>query len=216
MNSFFLSRFDDMVSSMNHCDLDGEDWVDTNKIGGLAQSIPEWRAFLGFVSSYFNYRNIRKPIVLEIGTQDNYQKQFYEEFLNAEHIGIDIDPKAKGGVDILGNSHDKEIIEKVKDRLAGRMIDLTFIDGDHSYDGTKEDYEIYSPMTKHLVAIHDVANTYVNPAPHLPPVETHILWREICYNEKNHMLITFQKNRKHEREPWINLGIGLVVKDGKG
>lgn len=215
MQSNFLSRFNELVSGMNHSDKDGVDWIDPNRIGGLAQSIPEWQAFLEYVSNYFACRNIWEPIVLEIGTQDNFQKVFYEELLNAEYTGIDLDPDVKGEVDILGDSHDPKIIQEVKDRLGGRMIDLLFLDGDHSYSGVKRDYEIYMPLTKHVIAIHDIWNTYVNPLPEFPPVETHKFWDELCENEKKHTLISFKKNRKHERDPWIDLGIGLLVKDGK-
>lgn len=215
MQSTFLLRFNELISSINHSDKDGTDWIDPNKIGGLAQSIPEWQAFLEYVSSYFERRDIKNPIILEVGSQDNYQKRFYEGLLNAEYIGMEIDPDVKGDIDILGDSQDPEIIQRVKDRLKERMIDLLFLDGDHSYIGIKKDYEIYEPLTKHLIAIHDIWNRDNNDDPEFPPVATYKFWDELCENEKKYTLVSFKKNRKHERDPWVDLGIGLIVKDIK-
>ena len=123
---------------------------------GLCQWVSEWRTFLEFVDGYFWNREILNPVVVEIGIASNCQKPFYNQFLNAEHIGIDINPEAPGHPDILGNSRDPETIEKLAVILAGRAIDLLFIDGDHAYEFIRRDYEIYAPLTKHIIAIHDI------------------------------------------------------------
>jgi hypothetical protein len=56
------------------------------------------------------------------------------------------------------NSHDPESFEKVKQILNGRKLDLLFIDGDHSYDGVKTDYRIYSRLVREggIIAFHDI------------------------------------------------------------
>jgi hypothetical protein len=92
---------------------------------------------------------ITKPTVVEIGARDNKQKEFYN-MLNAKHISIDIKPPA----DIIGDSHSKQTISKLKKMID--KIDLLFIDGDHSYNGVKADYELYAPLTKHIIAFHDI------------------------------------------------------------
>jgi len=213
MDSLFLLKFNNIAGTINHSDMDGPDWLRQNQLGGLSQSIPEWQAFLEYVHGYFLHRDIKRPIVLEIGTEDNYQRRFYEELLDAEYIGIDSNPKVKGEIDILGNSRDEAVVKEVKVRLASRRIDLLFLDGDHSYAGVKEDYEIYGPLTANLIALHDIFNTKIDP--NFPPVETHKLWRELCKREKHYTLLSFHKQRAHERDPWVELGIGLVVKDGE-
>ena len=45
---------------------------------------------------------------------------------------------------IEGNSHDVKTINDLDNILGGRKVDILFIDGDHSYNGVKKDFEIYN------------------------------------------------------------------------
>lgn len=181
----------------------------------LGQDPKEWRCFLEFISSYFEARYIR-PIVVEIGIWNGIQRRFYKELLNAEYIGIDlgepfapITAHSKHSVpEIAGNSHDAGTVEKLKDRLAGRLIDLLFIDGDHSYEGVKLDYELYGPLVKHLTAFHDIYG--IDPK---GPFEraVHRFWNEIVEKEKNLPLVIFRKDSL--ADDGIQMGIGLIIKE---
>jgi predicted O-methyltransferase YrrM len=60
---------------------------------------------------------------------------------------------------LRADSHDPESFSRVERVLDGRQLDLLFIDGDHSYDGVRQDFEVYSRLVRPggLVAFHDVA-----------------------------------------------------------
>lgn len=164
----------------------------------LCQWISEWRCFLEFADAYFKSRNISNPVVVEIGIASNSQKPFYRELLNAEHIGIDINYE-EGHPDIAGDSRDPETRKKLETLLAGRPIDLLFIDGDHTYEVVKSDYEVYAPLTKHIVAIHDIRTPST-------PNGVKRFWDELTANEK---MNTMMEIRNYGRP-----GIGLILKDG--
>jgi len=61
---------------------------------------------------------------------------------------------------IRGDSHNLRTFKKVKEVLGNEGVDFLFIDGDHSYEGVKKDFEIYSPLVKNggggVIAFHDI------------------------------------------------------------
>ncbi len=193
MNRIFLPKFRDLAAAAGN---------------SLGQCGREWGAFLEFAAGYFELRDIQRPVVVEIGVWRNTQKRFYRELLGAYHIGIDIDRRTKA--DIVGDSQSPATVEKLKALLSGHPIDLLFIDGHHSYAGVKGDYELYAPMTRHLVAIHDLVCTTHR--------EVHVkeFWDELKAGDKENLFILFHKPRAHERGTcWDGqeMGIGVVVKE---
>lgn len=56
------------------------------------------------------------------------------------------------------DSHRPETLDQVKTLLPDGGIDFLFIDGDHTYEGVKQDFEMYSPFVRPggLVVFHDI------------------------------------------------------------
>jgi len=147
---------------------------------------------------------------VELGTWFNRQKAFYEKLLGAKHIGIDDHKdealpkgiKSKALPDILGNTHDEKTAQELKHRLKGNPINLLFIDAGHKYEDVKRDYEIYSPLTKNIIALHDIF---------LERQTVKLFWDEICRN-KDYLTMTILAPAKFHTER-LFVGIGLIIKE---
>ena len=59
---------------------------------------------------------------------------------------------------IEGSSHSTETHSQLLSLLKNKKIDLLFIDGDHSYEGVKKDFDLYkSSVSKNgIIAFHDI------------------------------------------------------------
>lgn len=115
-----------------------------------AQGHTEYKMFLEFIKDKLP----QNPTVLEIGLRKANQRFFYKGLFNADYKGIDI-REFKGPDFIYGDSGSPETLAKVKAWLNGRKIDLLFIDGDHTYEGVKKDYALYSALVN-IVVLHDI------------------------------------------------------------
>ena len=97
------------------------------------------------------------------------------------------------------NSHLDETRTRIEALLKGRKIDVLMIDADHSYEGVKRDYDLYSPLlaADGFIAMHDVILNRFD-----PEIEVHRFWDELKATEKTEKLV-------HDYGQG-NLGIGIV------
>ena len=148
--------------------------------------------------------------VLEIGTGRGGTLYLWSKVAAADGVLISIDlPKgcpewkipfyksfgsANQEIHLLPtNSHDKTTLREVKRIPGGRKVDFLFIDGDHSYEEVKSDFEMYSELMEgeRMIALHDIVH------PEYPEVEK--FWKEI------------KKTRKFKTKEIISAsGIGLI------
>ena len=102
-----------------------------------------------------------------------------------------------GNVELLiGDSHDADTIEAARKYAP---YDFGFIDGDHTYEGAKADWENYGPMCK-IVGFHDIAGDALGCA---------TLWRELKASEQY----------QYRCEEFISqgpptMGIGIIYREG--
>lgn len=75
--------------------------------------------------------------------------------------------KGRQRIELLrADSHDLQSLEHVRRVLGGEMIDFLFIDGDHSYEGVKKDFTLYSPLVRPggMIAFHDIVPQSPDPS----------------------------------------------------
>jgi predicted O-methyltransferase YrrM len=129
-------------------------------------------------------RELRHATILEIGTSMGGTLYLWTRLAQSDALIISADlPGGKfgGGYSPLrtpiyrrfardrqklhlmrANSHEASTLAEIRRLLNGRDIDFLFIDGDHTYEGVKQDWEMYSPLVRPggLIAFHDVAGNY--------------------------------------------------------
>jgi cephalosporin hydroxylase len=97
------------------------------------------------------------------------------------------------------NSHDEKTLKKVEKILNGKKVDLLFIDGDHTYDGVKKDFEMYKKFVKKggFIVFHDITSHIFD-----EKVEVYKFWNEIKNNFETDE-ISFKSNTG-------SYGIGII------
>ncbi len=97
----------------------------------------------------------------------NWKGPLYKEFARG-HQTVEI---------IRGNSHSQEVEAQLQNVIGNRKIDYLFLDGDHTYDGVKKDFETYSKFLDEdaIVAFHDIVSDKTVPPNHFVSV----YWNEI-------------------------------------
>jgi predicted O-methyltransferase YrrM len=60
---------------------------------------------------------------------------------------------------IRGDSHAAATLERTRRVLGGEPLDFLLIDGDHTYDGVRRDFEDYGPLVRPggMIAFHDIS-----------------------------------------------------------
>lgn len=168
---------------------------------------------------------IRSKVILEIGTHNGGILFLLSRFSSPDALIISID--LLGGsygdgyptiaipfyksfainnqkiVLIRKDSHKPSTLQKVEKLIKNKQIDILFIDGDHTYEGVKRDFQMYSPLVKKngIVVFHDIVN--VSPEISMN-VEVNKFWNEIK-NGFDFKEIVENPNQGH-------YGIGIIKK----
>ena len=106
---------------------------------------------------------------------------------------------------IRADSHLPSTLARLQQILAGRAIDLLWIDGDHSDAGVRQDFAMYSPHVRPggLIAFHDI-----NESSYVTGNQVHRFWRELKASHETREYID-------QNWPGGGMGIGVVQWFGK-
>ncbi|UCD80007.1 MAG: class I SAM-dependent methyltransferase [Desulfobacterales bacterium] len=99
---------------------------------------------------------------------------------------------------IRADSHKVSTLQEVKRILNDQKIDFLFIDGDHTYEGVKQDFEMYQPLVKNggLIAFHDVV-----PHPEHYQCGVDRFWHEIKPRYDGEEIVNYCKQQ------WAGIGV---------
>ena len=101
-----------------------------------------------------------------------------------------------------GDSQKQETVDEVKAELPNGTCDCLFIDADHTYEGVKKDFELWSPLVRNggSIIFHDIVDhSEANPA-----CQVKKFWDE--YRAAHPMGIYFEI-AYHTAPDWAGLGI---------
>ena len=163
---------------------------------------------------------LRPAMVLEIGTQSGGTLYCWCRLADADATIVSIDlPQGKfgGGYTeeraqemmslfptegqqlhlLRADSHEPSTLEQLKSILDGRQLDLLFIDGDHTYEGVRKDFEMYSPLAAEggAIVLHDILEHPVGTG-----CDVRRLWNELK-DDYRHVEITAPP------EDWGGIGV---------
>lgn len=100
------------------------------------------------------------------------------------------------------DSHDQSTRDDLVRSFDGTQIDFLFIDGDHSEEGVRQDWEMYGSLVRPggRVAFHDIVH-------HQPRFDCHVdkLWEELKRDFLHQEFIYLEEG--DDREPWGGIGV---------
>ena len=131
---------------------------------------------------------ISVDLPVERGGYSDWKVPFYKSFAK-ENQKIEL---------IREDSHSEETFEKIRKILKDRKVDFLFIDGDHSYEGVKKDFEMYNSLVREngLIAFHDIIK-------HPPEISCNVskFWDEVKDKYESTEIVD-NKNQK-----WAGIGV---------
>jgi len=137
---------------------------------GALQKVAELAGFLAVII------DVQPEVIVEIGSDVGGTLWAWQQVGARRVIGVDL-PNAKfssgcyamrksnnleshGSEVVYGDSHHPDTLNALVELLGDDHVDVLFIDGDHTYDGVKQDFETYAPLVRPggIIGCHDICN----------------------------------------------------------
>jgi cephalosporin hydroxylase len=98
---------------------------------------------------------------------------------------------------VRGDSHSAQMETAVREVVGSRKLDLLFIDGDHTYEGVKRDFETYSTLVRPggVIAFHDIAENKMETC------QVSRFWQEIKSRYRHEEIV------ESASQGWAGIGI---------
>lgn len=203
-----------------------------SEITDFATFFYKHRALALFVDSGIKYN------VLEIGTKYGGTFYIWNELNKNSGVNISVD-MSDGGIHggipdeymddrdvwfyerypnchfIRGDSHSDSTKQRVFDILNSgnpseiELLDFLFIDGDHSYEGVKQDFEMYSELVREggLIVFHDINDTERHRERNVYVAK---FWKELSKKTNDFHFIEFNAH-----DDWAGIGVAIKRKKWK-
>lgn len=161
---------------------------------------------------------LNPKIVVELGSHAGGSFWGFCEASSGDAILISIDRNHGGSPDkikkfhknaltITGDTQDKNNLMQVKNIIEDKEIDFLFIDANHTYNGVKKDFEVWSPLVKDggIIALHDIVYHL-----HNRDCEVEKFWNELKTHSKYG---SWKSEEYHFEDNQTNRGIGVLQKN---
>jgi len=126
-------------------------------------------------------RNFVGPQDWRVAKQEDNYKNVWPTWAKANKTKLYLIPDS---------SQKQQTLDKTKEIFKDEQIDFLFIDGDHTYNGVKKDYEMYSPLVRNggIIAFHDIGENEEG--------GVHVLWDEIKHTRSSYKEFLHEKNKE--------------------
>ncbi|MDB9235521.1 class I SAM-dependent methyltransferase [Halorubrum ezzemoulense] len=145
------------------------------------------------------------------GGYDEQKTEIFREFAPSKRMDF-----------VRADSHQYSTFDEVSDLVNG-SIDFLYIDGDHSYEGVRQDFEMYSELVSEdgVIALHDIAThpddeyQVTRRRQNMENIEErHLLWGEShpdCNVDKFWTELVDEYDTKeiisHPKQTWAGIGV---------
>jgi predicted O-methyltransferase YrrM len=199
-----------------------ERWIDITELykgKGWFANMAAWQVRSEFESMVRLVQEAKPARVMEIGTAKGATLLSWCRIASKQVISVDLEHGIHGGgypavkqrlyrefihgredvrLDLFQeNSQILATRQRVEAVLGGAKLDVLFIDGDHSYEGVKKDFDLWSPLVRPggIILFHDIL-----PHTQVAHCEVDRLWNELKAHYR------YQEFIHDPKQGWAGIG----------